>query len=362
MVSELRDKIKRYKKAKDAAGTQVMLCLSYLPAAEKWANKIESMNLGKIKSDSRHLILYKRMLNDNAVIIKSGPKYLKKLQEVFSDRSPVPFDDRAIDYFHSLFAPLPEGESVLPAQNGLPLLFPGKLITVLDRVKELLEVEYLISTAPQKWRKESKIFEKEKLYKDKLQKDPRYIKSVSDIRRKFKKIVNELNAPIILGPEYPAGEEPSFMNAIAVLCGDLSLRGVTEKLQPLPERFEMSLQRKSVYVKVPSYMEFDWRRDLPVSVFRMLQIRGHFMSAVRPARRHEQERTNEWNGSDSDVYAAYMELKPNLDKGWNKNELYDELNKECNISQADGPDDIRHAVRRRLSSVLKKYGKTMKTS
>jgi hypothetical protein len=142
----------------------------------------------------------------------------------------------------------------------------------------------------------------------------------------------------------------SLEHSLAVLCLKYCLLGLTSDFQPIPKPFYFQACDDAVHVVVPNYMEFNWRDDLPVDVFKFLQRRKDVVYGTTPQRMSDQDRSTNEYAYDAAMLEDHATL---TGEGITGNELWDELLRRYpHVTHADGPDDRRKVIRRRVLRLL----------
>lgn len=139
-----------------------------------------------------------------------------------------------------------------------------------------------------------------------------------------------------------------FNRRLVLFCIENGMSGMTSKFKPiaLPFRFETSPYHVSV--QIPKYMSFDFKRDFPIDVYRVLNKRRIlFMPASWPHTPGRVPRDNYFEIEKSYCDLIQTASDNALDISW----VYEELNKTYRIIQAEGPDDIYHVIRRFLQGM-----------
>jgi len=352
--------LKEYRKAGDSAGVMVLILLSYRYAAQAVIKQAQSLKArGTTLTHGEQLFVYLARQNEDL-------QSLGDLETIFAYRKPIAFSERESAYFHGVFPPVYTQQAGRQNHHEL-LVNPGIASFALRRAKELIELKRLITEPPAKWKIEHTIFEKERIYTERLTKQDDIKKDISIFKEKYAKALKGINAIFWANPDairhyeqpqqQPRSPSARFEYDLAVLCSRYCLAGLAPNLNPIPKRFEFLQNDGMASVSVPAYMEFDWRRNLPADVFKVLQKRGQFPSEIRLNRLSEQERSGGWGCSAATLLKEYRRLlrQLNRDEGRGKKWLWLELSDipGLNITTAEGPDDRVRVVRRTVQRALR---------
>ena len=172
--------LEAYQRAGDMAGVMVMTLLAYRKPIETAEKQAEDMNARWAKLNNGQKLFVRLVLQWNDRDLRG---ILDKLEATFVCRAPIKFSDSATRYFNSIFPQFPE--TTKRAGNMAPLLLPATS-SVYSYASELLELPYLITESPDRWKVESRLFKKRELYAKQLAGRTDFREDVEALRKQHK--------------------------------------------------------------------------------------------------------------------------------------------------------------------------------
>ncbi len=335
--------LEAYQRAGDMAGVMVMTLLAYRKPIETAEKQAEDMNARWAKLNNGQKLFVRLVLQWNDRDLRG---ILDKLEATFVCRAPIKFSDSATRYFNSIFPQFPE--TTKRAGNMAPLLLPATS-SVYSYASELLELPYLITESPDRWKVESRLFKKRELYAKQLAGRTDFREDVEALRKQHKSELESAQYPLIGNPDTSC-VEGRLNHTLAALCAKYSILGLTSRFQPLPNTFSLESCGNVVRMIVPNYMEFNWRDDVPIDAFKLLQRRRNVVYQTRPYRLSDQDRSTNDYAYDAQLLQAHGKL---LSSGVKGNALWDGLLEQFpHVTHAQGPDDRRRVMSRRVQRLM----------
>lgn len=335
--------INDYRRAGDAAGVMVMTLLAYREAIADAEKQADEMKARWVQLNNGQKLFVRLVLQWKDRDLRG---ILDKLEVTFASRAPIKFNDSATRYFRSIFPQFPEPTK---RDNKVVSLLLPKTSSVHTYASELLDLPYLITEPPDKWKAESRLFKKNELYAKQLAGRTDFRDDVKTLRTHHKSELESAQYPLIGDPDTNS-PEGHLGHTLAALCTKYCILGLTAAFKPLPDTFSLESSGNSVRVIVPNYMEFNWRDDVPIDVFKLLQRRRNVVYQTRPYRLSDQDRPTNDYAYDPQLLQAHDELSSTGVKG---NALWDRLLVQFpHVTHADGPDDRRRVIRRRVERLM----------
>jgi hypothetical protein len=343
-------------RSRDYIGEQIANILSYRDIISSWVRevKVDPDECQKAKAVIFNYIKGR---------CREGISALDQLTNLSKSRKPATTDDRAIQYFQSIFPPVKPclRRRYQPIQADR--FYYSSLLPAIDTAQNLLQLKRFLD--PQKTWTEAKLFKKEKLYAQRLEKNPYFVADINRLFKIHRAMISKIKRDIYIDMDYADQTEAKFDNIkdlpvrehfkykLAVLCYRHCLSGLTKDLKPIPLPFQIQLDGCIARITIPNYMEIDWRRDIPGDVIEFLQKRGSIESRIKPIRLSNQDRPSGHGETDTLILIRYNELcqQKKLSRTNNMNWVYDTLCKEFPISSAQNLEDKRRVCRRRIKNI-----------
>ena len=226
-------------------------------------------------------------------------KAFNRLAEYVAQHKPADMDRRTQTYFWDIFPS--SFLSLTETPEPLPQVGPRDVTRDLYAhqagllVLDLVDLKRMLLTPARKWI-EQRMFKKEVEYALDLQDNILFKSEFASFVQTHKVIVNKrssgesrrvlwadfLNYGTACRAELRSAED-QYEDDLVGLCKKFALDGIAiRKPYAVPQRFRVYMDGNELVLRVPNFLSFDWKRDFPGDVVKMLQQRGGAMTSVSP--------------------------------------------------------------------------------